>query len=202
MVLSSDGERLFVADRGGRILGLEVDSGAVLGSISTPYRSIGGLAVSPTSGALYFVDMEANEVVMVDAARFNDGECTYESHLHGDFKSALQLAQNEVESNCGEGTFSLVRDYGCQVEGTIPNGTLFDQVRLSCVYIKNTAVLQCLHATVSLGLIYSSLSFVSLQHRFILMVTHLITPISNQLLVLTNLPLSLPTEPTANLIPN
>ena len=131
LVLSLDESRLFVAERGGRILAYEVESGALLQSIdlaSQGYTSIGGLAVSPETGALYFVDMNANKVVKVDTARFTDGQCTYQSLINPSFQAALQDAKAELESECGEGSFSLTRDYSCEVDGTIPNGTLFEQV--------------------------------------------------------------------------
>lgn len=131
LALSLDGSRLFVAERGGRILAYEVDTGALLQSIdlsSRGYTSIGGLAVSPETGILYFVDMDTNKVVKIDAAGFTDSQCTYQSLADSGFQAALDVAKTEVESECGESTFSLTRDYTCEVDGTIPNSTLFEQV--------------------------------------------------------------------------
>lgn len=132
MALSIDGQRLFVAERIGRILALEVDSGVVLQSIDLRpmgYSSIGGLAVSPTTGVLYFVDMNANEVVKIEASRFTDGGVSYKSLVNLEYKSQAELAQDQVEINCaGNVIFSLTRDYTCEVDGAIPNGTLFEQV--------------------------------------------------------------------------
>lgn len=129
LALSADGSRLFIAERGGRIVAIEVESGVKLQEIDTGYRSIGGMAISPTTGALYFVDMDTNHVVRVNAERSSDGGCSFTSLVDTDFKSSLESAQNQVDAECGEDTFSLLRDYSCQVDGTIPNGTLFEQVR-------------------------------------------------------------------------
>jgi hypothetical protein len=131
LALSLDGSRLFVAERGGRIIAYEVETGALLQSIdlaSRGYTSIGGLAVSPETGNLYFVDMNTNQVVKVNAARFTDGQCTYQSLADSGFQAALEAAKAQVESECGENSFSLTRDYTCEVDGTIPNGTFFEQV--------------------------------------------------------------------------
>merc|ERR1712157_466954 len=50
MVLSDDGERLFVAERGtGKILVYEIDSGALLFSVDTEFSTIGGMAMSPAT---------------------------------------------------------------------------------------------------------------------------------------------------------
>lgn len=138
LALSADGSRLFIAERGGRIVAIEVESGVKLQEIDTGYRSIGGMAISPTTGALYFVDMDTNHVVRVNAERSSDGGCSFTSLVDTDFKSSLESAQNQVDAECGEDTFSLLRDYSCQVDGTIPNGTLFEQVRFlvcSCCHI-------------------------------------------------------------------
>eukprot|EP00581_Thalassiosira_minuscula_P001325 CAMPEP_0183743662 /NCGR_PEP_ID=MMETSP0737-20130205/65330_1 /TAXON_ID=385413 /ORGANISM="Thalassiosira miniscula, Strain CCMP1093" /LENGTH=1037 /DNA_ID=CAMNT_0025979285 /DNA_START=500 /DNA_END=3613 /DNA_ORIENTATION=- len=137
VALSKDGTRLFVAERGGRILALEVDSGAVLQTIDLSplgYTSIGGLAVSPTYGSLYFVDMDTNHVGKIDPARFNDGECSYQSRVDPSFQTSLASAKFNVNVECGEDTFSVTRDYTCQVDGTIPNGTLFEQVHTDTGY--------------------------------------------------------------------
>jgi len=134
LALSLDGTRLFVAERGGRILALEVDSGLVLQSIDVGYTSIGGLAVSPETGGLYFVDMDTNQVVKVEASLDNGGECTYQSLVDTNFKTSLEAAQLQVVLECGEDSFSLNRDYSCEVVSTIPNGTLFEQVHTDTGY--------------------------------------------------------------------
>ncbi len=129
MALSLDGERLFVAERAGKILALEVDSGAVLQTIDVRpigYTAIGGMTVSPASGDLYFVDIDANEVVKVEAS---DGECIYNPLSNPVYKSDVEFSQQEFSANCGSAVpFSLTKDFSCSVSGTIPNGTLFEQV--------------------------------------------------------------------------
>ena len=146
LALSLDGKRLFVAERGGKILALEVDSGVVLQTIdlqSRGYKSIGGLAVSPRSGDLYFVDMDSNQVVKVNSARVTDGgECTYQSRINSDYQSALDLAEFQVALECGENSFSLARGYTCEVDGTIPNGTLFEQVHTDTGYASDNPDVQ------------------------------------------------------------
>eukprot|EP00579_Thalassiosira_antarctica_P010657 CAMPEP_0201910854 /NCGR_PEP_ID=MMETSP0903-20130614/2060_1 /ASSEMBLY_ACC=CAM_ASM_000552 /TAXON_ID=420261 /ORGANISM="Thalassiosira antarctica, Strain CCMP982" /LENGTH=1038 /DNA_ID=CAMNT_0048445531 /DNA_START=117 /DNA_END=3233 /DNA_ORIENTATION=- len=145
LVLSLDGTKLFVAERGGRIVALEVESGMVLQSIDLSplgYTSIGGLTISPTTGALYFVDMNMNQVVRIDAAQVNDGECVYQSRVNAISQSALETAQTQVDVACGENTFSLTRDYSCQVDGTIPNGTLFEQVHTDTGYASDNPDVQ------------------------------------------------------------
>ena len=129
LALSLDGSRLFVAESGGRILAYEVETGALLQSIdlaSQGYTSIGGLTVSPETGNIYFVDMNTNQVVMVDRAGFTF--CTYQSVANPGFQTAFAAAKAQVESECAGVSLSLTRDYTCQVDGTIPNGTLFEQV--------------------------------------------------------------------------
>ena len=131
LALSLDGSRLFVAERGGRIHAYEVETGALLQSIdlaSFGYSSIAGLAVSPESGSIYFVDMSTNQVVKVDTARFTEGQCTYQSVANTGFQAALDAAKAQVESECAGTSLSLTRDYTCKVDGVIPNGTLFEQV--------------------------------------------------------------------------
>jgi len=129
LALSLDGSRLFVAEREGRILAFEVETGALLQSIDlASYASIGGLTVSPETGNIYFVDMNTNQVVKVDTARFTDGQCTYQSVSNPGFQTALETAKAQVGSECAGVSLSLTRDYTCQVDGTIPNGTLFEQV--------------------------------------------------------------------------
>jgi len=147
LALSLDGTRLFVAERGGRIVAFEVDSGVILQSIdlsSKGYTSIGGLAVSPETGALYFVDMDTNTVVRINgASRIIDGDqCGYRSRINSNFQPSLSKARSRVDSECGRDTFSLVRDYACEVDGTIPNGTLFEQVHTDTGYASDNPDVQ------------------------------------------------------------
>jgi len=136
--------RLFVAERSGRIVALDAETGVVLQSInlsSMGYTSIGGLTISPKTGHLYFVDMDANEVVRINSVGI-DGECSYQSHASVEFKSSLEIAQFQVDLECGESSFSLTRDYSCEVDGTIPNGTLFEQVHTDTGYASDNPDVQ------------------------------------------------------------
>lgn len=136
LALSSDGARLFVAERTGRILAFDVESGMLMQSIDVPtYTSIGGLAISPTTGALYFTDMNSNNVIKIDADAVQDGTiCVYSTPVNENYQLALVNGQNSVDLECGKGMFALTRGYNCTVSGTIPNGTLFEQVHLATGY--------------------------------------------------------------------
>jgi hypothetical protein len=146
LALSNNGEVIFVAERSGRISALEVDSGEVLQSIDVSafgYKSIGGLAISPKTGMLYFVDMDTNQVVRVDAQRSTDGQCNYDSRVNSTFQSQVEEAKNVLSaSSCARNSFSLVRDYSCEVDATIPNGTLFDQVHTDTGYASDNPDVQ------------------------------------------------------------
>jgi len=144
LALSLDGLRLFVAEHGGRILAVEVESGEVLQTIDVGmlgYNSIGGLTVSPMTGDLYFVDMIANQVVRVDSVLRGAG-CVYQSLVDSNYQLDLEFATTQVESDCGLGSFSLERDYTCEVDGTIPNGTLFEQVHTDTGYASDNPDVQ------------------------------------------------------------
>jgi hypothetical protein len=123
LALSADGERLFVAEReSGKILVFEVSSGAWLYSISTNFKSIGGLSFSPSSNRLYFVDDETNTLNSVEAT----AECgnPIGSRINPDFSSAVLQAQQAL----GVSELSLLRDYECSVDPVIPDSAFFDQV--------------------------------------------------------------------------
>jgi hypothetical protein len=145
LALSNDGKILFVAERLGRITAVEVDSGETLQSIDIGlygHKSIGGLTVSPTSGLLYFTDMDNNQVVRVDPSE-SDGQCTYESRASSVFETERGFAQYDLSlSSCGDDSFSLVRDYTCKVDATIPNGTLFEQVHSDTGYASDNPDVQ------------------------------------------------------------
>ena len=145
IALSNNGKVLFVAERAGKISAVEVESGEILHRIdvnSFGYNSLGGLAISPTTGKLYFTDMDTNQVVRVDATRFTDGQCNFESRTSFDFQSEVQNAKtNIISSSCGD-IFSLVRDYSCEVNPTIPNGTLFEQVHTDTGYASDNPDVQ------------------------------------------------------------
>ena len=145
LALSLDGTRLFVAERGGQIIAYEVETGSILQSIdlaSRGYTSIGGLTVSPDTGNIYFVDMDTNQVVTVDVGRFSDGQCTYRSRANPAFQTAFEAAAAQVDSACEGVSLSLTRDYSCKVDGTIPSGTLFEQVHTDTGYASDNPDVQ------------------------------------------------------------
>lgn len=146
LALSNNGQVLFVAERGGNISALEVDSGEVLHTIdvsSFGYKSIGGLAISPETGLIYFTDLDTNQVIRVDAGRSTDGQCNYDSRVSPTFQSQVVDAKNVLlSSSCSRNAFSLVRDYSCEVDATIPNGTLFDQVHTDTGYASDNPDVQ------------------------------------------------------------
>merc|ERR1712032_905127 len=139
LALSLDGLKLFVAERGGSISAIEVETGGVLQSIDTGYTSIGGLAVSPESGLLYFVDMDSNQIVKIDPVPM--GECTYATLANPDFAAQLTSAEAKINA-CESGLFSLTKDYTCEVDATIPNGTLFEQVHTDTGYASDNPDVQ------------------------------------------------------------
>jgi hypothetical protein len=121
LALSSDGDRLFVAERKtGKILVYEVSSGSLLYSLSTDFKTIGGLAFSPVSNILHFVDDETNTLNSIQP----DAECSnpVKSRMNSNFSAAV----TEAKESLGE-TFSLLHDYQCVVNPVIPNSTFFDQ---------------------------------------------------------------------------
>jgi len=135
-----------VAEAGGRVLAYEVESGAALRSLDLAplgYTSIGGLAVSPATGHLYFVDMDTNRVARINGAQVGDGGCARESRVNAAFRSALETALAQVEREC-DIAFSLGRDDACQVDGTIPNGTPFEQVHTDTGYASDNPDVQAM----------------------------------------------------------
>merc|ERR1711966_471597 len=68
LALSPDGEKLFVAERAtGLIHAYEVKTASKLFSVATNYRTIGGMAFSPESQILHFVDEETNTLNSITA---------------------------------------------------------------------------------------------------------------------------------------
>jgi len=123
MALSLDGERLFVAERGtGNILVYDIASRTRLFSIPTQFTSIGGMAVSPSSGELYFVDDDTNGLYRIEPL----SECSnpIPSPANPLFQQAVTEAQEVIDN------FSLSPNdyYTCQVNPIVPDSSFFDQV--------------------------------------------------------------------------
>ena len=122
LALSPDGERLFVAERStGQILVFEVKSGSLLFSVDTGFETIGGMAFSPRSQILHFVDQKTNSLNAVQRNAPCDNPV--ESRVAPAFEQMVQGAKASVGNS-----FSLTRDYMCVVDPQIPDAIYFDQV--------------------------------------------------------------------------
>lgn len=121
LALNAEGDRLFVAERTtGEILVFEVSSGALLSRINTDFTSIGGLAFSPLTQILYFVDEETNTL---NTVKQTVGCSTpFRSRTPTAFSNAVEEAKAAVTE------FSLYRNYSCVADPIVPDAAFFDQV--------------------------------------------------------------------------
>jgi len=128
MALSEDEERLFVASRTtGDIYVYEVASGALLETMETEFRSIGGMALSPRTNRLFFVDEDTNTLNRVTPTRSCRNPMS--SRVNPYFADAVQQAENDLAF------FSLnPSDYTCQANPIVPDEALFDQVHVDTGY--------------------------------------------------------------------
>lgn len=128
IALSPDGEVLFVAERDtGKILGFEVQSGAILTQVETGFSSIGGLSFSPGSKVLHFVDENTNTLNAIKVI----SSCTNQapSRVSGAFNAEVIRARDTINGQAGRNDFfSLFHDYECAVDSVIPDAVYFDQV--------------------------------------------------------------------------
>ena len=119
---------MFVAERDtGKILGFEVQSGALLTQVETGFFSIGGLSFSPTSKVLHFVDEKTNTLnaIKVTSACSNQAP----SRVSGGFDAEVIRARDSINGQAGRNDFfSLFHDYECTVDSVIPDAVYFDQV--------------------------------------------------------------------------
>ena len=141
LALSPDGERLFVAEHlSGNIHVFEISSGALLTTIETGFKSIGGMDFSPESSTLHFVDRNTNSL---NAIILETG-CTseYESRTSDDFLKSMDDAATELNSLLGANTFSLIRDYSCNANPIVPDFSFFDQVHNDTGYASNDTDVQ------------------------------------------------------------
>lgn len=121
VALSNDGRRLYVAERAtGDILVYEVSTGSLLQRVATGFRTLGGLAVSPRTGILHFVDESSNALYKVDL----DWNCasTATSRENPAFQQLLATATASVPE------LSLYRDYTCTPDPIVADSAYFDQV--------------------------------------------------------------------------
>jgi hypothetical protein len=136
MALSKDGKRLFVAERGTGIIHVyEVDSGALLHSIPTGFDTIGGLAISPKSNEIFFVDDKTNSL---NKAKM-EAECTspHQTRVNPQFTAEIERAELELGINV-----QLFKDYQCTVNPEIPDSSFFDQVHDDSGYADNNPDVQ------------------------------------------------------------
>lgn len=136
MALSNDEERLYVAERGtGRILVYEVASATLLNAIDTEYMSIGGMAVSPNTDTLFFVDENTSTLNFVRRT----AECTdaYPTRVTENFVSAVNSASVAFSQLSPPQAFRLHHDGNCIVETVAPDVTYFEQVHNDTGYAGN-----------------------------------------------------------------
>lgn len=124
MALSSDGERLYVAEHdSGLIIAYEVASGTILDTIETNSTSIEGMAIAPNSDTLYFVDSGANTL---NAVIRNDTCVTSETtRVPENYTAALLAAQAEFDLN-DLGDFYVYRNDSCTVDTEKQDEVYFD----------------------------------------------------------------------------
>ncbi len=128
MALSNDEEKLFVAEREtGKILVFEIASGALLYSIDTKFKTIGGLAMSLITDTLFFVDDETNTLNKIRRS----SPCFFPvtSRVNPKFDLFLESAEEELGQE-----LLLHRNYNCKVNPIIPDAAFFDQVHADTGY--------------------------------------------------------------------
>jgi len=136
IALSDDGERLYVAEHhSGRIIVYEVSSATILSIIDTGSESIEGMAISPNSNTLYFVDSSTSTLNAVTKKKSCDK--SYTTRLSKGYSSALASATEQFENIVGPNIFSVYHNNTCVVETVIPNVTYFDQVHNDTGYGDN-----------------------------------------------------------------
>jgi len=141
MALSNDGERLYVAEHdSGRILVYEVSSATILHIIQTGLTSIEGMAMSPNSNMLYFVDSKTNTLNVIRRNKPCNG--TYTTRVMEEYSSAIDVATEEFEEKVGPDIFYVHYDNECIIETVIPNVTYFDQVHNDTGYASNDTDVQ------------------------------------------------------------
>jgi len=129
LAIGPDGKKLYVAERAsGDILVFEIATGSFLTRISTNMAKIGGMAFSPKSKNLFFVDEESNSLYAVKVKE----ECTkpFQPRVSSSFEEEIA----EAKAAIGSSSFSLFRDYTCTADPIVPNATFFDQVHTDTGY--------------------------------------------------------------------
>ena len=136
LALSPDGKSLFVAEHfTGKIHVYEIESGSLLDTIQTTFRSIGGMIFSPDSQRLHFVDADTNTLAAVKPML--NCASSWQSRLSSDFSSEVATAEAALGSS-----FSLTDELSCVVNPVVPNASLFEQVHSDSGYASNDTTVQ------------------------------------------------------------
>jgi len=131
MVLSLDEAILYVAERGtGDILAFEVASGSLLSRKSTGKTTLAGLSVSPSTGDVFFVDEESNELLKISQSSC---ETEFESRVSSEFANAFEEANALMIFSTGT-RLSMHKDYSCTSNPQVPDAAYFDQVHVDTGY--------------------------------------------------------------------
>mmetsp|Transcript_10373 Transcript_10373/g.11488 ORF Transcript_10373/g.11488 Transcript_10373/m.11488 type:complete len:1125 (-) Transcript_10373:173-3547(-) len=143
MTFSLDYERLFVAERGtGSILVYEVETGEWLATIRTQFRTMGGLAISPNGGELYFVDADTNTLQSISI--ISECDQVYAPRMNPEYKRVLEQAK--IVLGVPNPFTLLPQATTCTVDPIVPNITFFDQVHVDTGYASDNPDVQSVHA--------------------------------------------------------
>merc|ERR1712161_119378 len=145
LVFSLDYERLFVAERGtGSILVYEVETGEWLATIRTEFRTMGGLAISPNGGELYFVDADTNTLQSISIIRVCDQ--VYASRTNPEYKRELERAKVVLGVSDPFILLPTTDTTKCTVDPIVPDTAFFDQVHDDTGYASDNPDVQSVNA--------------------------------------------------------
>jgi len=145
LVFSLDYERLFVAERGtGSILVYEVETQELLSTIRTEFRTMGGLAISPNGGELYFVDADTNTLQSISIIRVCDQ--VYASRTNPEYKRELERAKVVLGVSDPFILLPTTDTTKCTVDPIVPDTAFFDQVHDDTGYASDNPDVQSVNA--------------------------------------------------------
>ena len=150
LAFSQDYERLFVAERGsGKIVVVDVATGAIITRIATQFTTIGGMEISPNGNELYFVDDitgTLNSITVQSECGSNGSAPIYASRTNPAFITDL----NEAKLVLGmEDPFILDTSNSqqeCSVDPIVPDTAFFDQVHEDSGYASENPDVQSVMA--------------------------------------------------------
>ena len=98
--------------------------------MATGYENIRGMAISPITNKIHFVDAERNVLVAVEpsGACSEENEPGFTSRVSKSFLDEQENAREVLEGLNGEGYFALDKDYECVVNPNILNATVSEQL--------------------------------------------------------------------------